>query len=80
MLANHFNSAYYLLLITGNWSGGETSKGLTLLGCGRKAPKCRAPKVLAADVSREQELRSLFYFGSGSSAHRETQPNFYRLL
>jgi hypothetical protein len=27
LLAKRFNTAYYLLLITGNWSGGETSKG-----------------------------------------------------
>jgi hypothetical protein len=26
LLANRFNSAYYLLLNTGEWSGGEASK------------------------------------------------------
>jgi hypothetical protein len=31
LLANRFNSAYYLLLNTGKWSGGETSKRLTSL-------------------------------------------------
>jgi hypothetical protein len=28
LLANRFNSAYYLLLNTGKWSGGETSKAI----------------------------------------------------
>ena len=34
VLANRFNSAYYLLLITGMWSGGETSTRLKFVGCG----------------------------------------------
>jgi hypothetical protein len=27
LLANRFNRPYYRVLITGNWSGGETSSG-----------------------------------------------------
>src|SRR5215475_12724493 len=33
-LAKRFNTAYDLLLITGDWSGGETSKWLTFVRCG----------------------------------------------
>jgi hypothetical protein len=38
-LANRFNCAYYLLLIAGKWSGGETSGWLTLLGVWWKRAK-----------------------------------------
>jgi hypothetical protein len=39
LLANRFNSAYYLLLDTGNWSGGETSIWLTFVECSGKRAK-----------------------------------------
>jgi len=32
LLANRFNSPYYLLLNAGEWSGGETSSGCRWLG------------------------------------------------
>ena len=46
-LAKRFNTAYDLLLITGDWSGGETSKWLTFVRCGGNAPNCRTPKFPA---------------------------------
>ena len=46
-LAKRFNTAYDLLLITGDWSGGETSKWLTFVRCGGNVPNCRTPKFPA---------------------------------
>jgi len=48
LLANRFNSAYYLVLNTGNHSGIETSKQEKVVGCGWNAQNCRAPEVHAA--------------------------------
>jgi len=42
-LAKRFNTAYYLVLDTGEWSGGETSNWLTFVRCGGNAPNCRTP-------------------------------------
>jgi len=73
-LAKRFNSAYYLLLNAGRWSGGETSKLVTFVGCGGIEPNRRTPTVPAADAHRARALRSLFLFGSNSFCTSWTQP------
>src|SRR6516162_7481254 len=66
-LAKRFNTAYYLLLNTGDLiSGGETRGWLTFVGCGGNAPNCRTPEVPAAETHCPG-VRSLFLFGSNSS-------------
>jgi hypothetical protein len=62
LLANRFNSAYYLLLNTGDWSGGETSSGCRLLGVVENAPNCRAPEVHAADETPQWRTEESFPF------------------
>jgi hypothetical protein len=51
----------------------------TVVGCGGNAPNCRAPKFTRR-MHATVGLRSLFYFGSTSSAHRKRFGNFYRVL
>jgi len=65
-LANRFNTAYYRLLNTGKWSGGETSKHrLTFSWVWWKRAKCRAPKFTQrthAAVGTEESFPFLGYF------------------
>jgi hypothetical protein len=61
-LANRFNSAYYLLLIAGEWSGGETSGWLTLLGVWWKRAKLSGSEVHAAEAIPRWRTEESFLF------------------
>jgi hypothetical protein len=81
LLANRFNSAYYLLLITGKWSGGETSKasGWTFFGVveTRQIFGLRKFMLRAHTVARTEE--SLLFWGA-FLPHLVNATEFYRLL
>ena len=68
-LAKRFNTAYYLLLNTGDWSGGETSGWLTFVKVWWKRAKLSDSQVPAAAVHCYRALRSLFHFGSNFPLH-----------
>ena len=67
LLANRFNSAYYLLLDAGRvvrWWDQSVDVCRGVVG---NAPNCRTPKVPGAEGHCHREQRSLFLFGSNSS-------------
>ncbi len=61
LLAKRFNTAYYLLLNTGEWSGGETSKWLTFVGCGGKSAKLSDSRSSRSSSSLRSG-RGVFFF------------------
>jgi hypothetical protein len=78
LLANRFNSAYDLMLNTGKWSGGDTSKGRRLFCV---VEKC---KIIGLQKFPPQKERAVRGIGVPSFLwlllHKADSTKFYRLL